>query len=154
MTKRLCNYILHSVPGPVSKKLGYEGSSLNQLSSMVNAIIPAYAAKQDLITRKTSIRVQKIDNLPLKTHSMASARFLLQDSVERVRFFEETYVLVNISMEIVLKIHFLALNNASFQFSTKKLTWRSYIMAKALPTINRVELINKKKFAKAILDKN
>ena len=36
----------------------------------------------------------------------------------------------------------------------KKLTWRSYTTAKALPTTKWVELINKKEFAKAALDGN
>ena len=34
----------------------------------------------------------------------------------------------------------------------KKLTWRSYTTAEALPTNKRVELINKKEFAIAALD--
>lgn len=36
----------------------------------------------------------------------------------------------------------------------EKLTRRSYITAKALSTISQVELINKKDFAKTILDEN
>ena len=35
----------------------------------------------------------------------------------------------------------------------KELTWRSYTAGKALPTTKRIELINKKEFAKATLDK-
>ena len=49
---------------------------------------------------------------------------------------------------------FLTLSNANVQFVEKELTWRSYTTAKTLPTIKRVELIDKKKFAKAVLDKN
>ncbi len=45
--------------------------------SEVNAMAPAYAAKLGLTTRKISVGAQKIDSLPLKTHSMASARFSL-----------------------------------------------------------------------------
>ena len=36
----------------------------------------------------------------------------------------------------------------------KKLIWRSYIIAEALPTTKRVEIIDKKKFAKLALDKH
>ena len=57
-------------------------------------------------------------------------------------------------MEVVLEIPFLTFSNANIQFAKKKLTWKSYIIAKALSTIKRIELINKKKFAKAALDKN
>ena len=47
---------------------------------------------------------------------------------------------------------FLTLSNSDIQFAEKKLTWRSYTAAEALPTTKRVELINKKEFAKAALD--
>ena len=35
---------------------------------------PAYVAKLDLTTWKTSVRAQKIDGLPLEIYSMALAR--------------------------------------------------------------------------------
>ena len=47
---------------------------------------------------------------------------------------------------------FLILSNADIQFAEKELTWRSYTAAEALPTTKRVELIDKKEFAKAALD--
>ena len=46
----------------------------------------------------------------------------------------------------------MTLNNANLQFAETKLTWKSYTIAKALPTTKRVEFINKKEFAKATLD--
>ena len=49
---------------------------------------------------------------------------------------------------------FLTLSNADIKFAQKKLTWRSYLIAEALPTTKRVELIDKKKFAKTALDEN
>ena len=55
-------------------------------------------------------------------------------------------------MEVVLRMPFLALNNADIQFAEKELIWRSYTAAKALPTTKRVTFINKKEFAKAALD--
>ena len=57
-------------------------------------------------------------------------------------------------MEVVLRMYFLTLSNADIQFSEKELTWRSYIAKKALPTTQRVELINKKEFAKVALNEN
>ena len=48
---------------------------------------------------------------------------------------------------------FLTFSNADIQFTKKKLTWKSYIAAKALPTTKWVELIDKREFAKAVLDK-
>ena len=49
---------------------------------------------------------------------------------------------------------FLTFSNADIQFTEKELTWRSYTTKKALPTTQKVELINKKKFAKAMLTEN
>ncbi len=45
---------------------------------------PTYTAKLGLTTRETSVGAQKIDGSPLETHGIASARFLLQDSLEKV----------------------------------------------------------------------
>ncbi len=83
---------------------------------------PAYAAELGHTTRKTSVRAQKIDDLSLKTHGMISARFSFQDSQGRVRFFDETFLLANIKMEVVLGMLFLALSNANFQVGAKELT--------------------------------
>ncbi len=63
-------------------------------------------------------------------------------------------MLIDTSMKIILGMLFLALSNANFLFDTKKLTWRSYTTTKALPTTNKVGIIDKKKFAKAVLDEN
>ena len=57
-------------------------------------------------------------------------------------------------MEIVLGIPFLTFSNVNIQFIEKELTWRSYTAEKALLTTQKVELINKKEFAKAALDEN
>lgn len=47
-------------------------------------MIPVYIAKLDLITWKSNIGAQKIDSLLLKTYNRASAKFSLQESLERV----------------------------------------------------------------------
>ncbi len=75
---------------------------------------PAYIAELSLTTWKTRVRTQKIDGLPLKTYDIVSASFLLQDSLERVRFFEETFLLVNTNINMILGMLFVAFNNADF----------------------------------------
>ena len=123
--------------------------------SEINAMTPAYAGKLDLRPRPINVGAQKIDGLALETHGMTLARFSLQDSQERVRFFEETFLLADTSIEVVLGIPFLALSNANVEFvEVGKLTWRLYTAVEALPTKNRVELIDKRKFAKTVLDKD
>ncbi len=57
-------------------------------------------------------------------------------------------------MKMVLGMLFLVLSNADFQFGAEKLTWRSYTATETLSTTSWVELIDKKEFAKAVLDVN
>ena len=49
----------------------------------------------------------------------------------------------NISMKVVLEMPFLTLSDANKQFVKKELEWRSYTTAVALPTTQRVEVIDK-----------
>ena len=129
------------------RALVYSGSEFN-------AMTPTYAAKLGLKVRKIDIGAQKIDGSTLETFGMVLADFQVEDKLERARFFQETFLLADISVEVVLNMPFLTLSIANVQFVKKELTWRSYTTAEALPTTKRVELINKKEFAKVALDKN
>ncbi len=129
--------------------------ALINFSSKVNVMTLAYVAKLGLTTWKTSVRVQKIDGLPLETYSMASASFSLQDSWRRVWFFEETFLLADTNMEVVLGMPFLSLNNANVKFAKlEKLIWSFYTAAEALLFTSWVEFFNKKEFTKIALDRN
>ena len=128
--------------------------ALVDLGSEVNTMTPAYAAKLGLQIRNTNIGAQKIDGSTLKTFGMVLADFQVEDKLGRARFFQETFLLTDISAEVVLGMPFLTLSNADVQFVENELTWRSYTTAKTLPSIKRVELIDKKEFAKAALDEN
>ncbi len=121
----------------------------------VNAMTSAFTVKLGLRSRPTNIEAQKIDGSPLETYGMASARFSIQDSLERVWFFEETFLLADTSMKVVLGMLFLSLSNPDIEFAELgKLTWRTYTAAKALPTTSWVELINKREFTRAARDNN
>ena len=122
--------------------------------SEANAMTPAYTAKLVLRVRKTNIGAQIIDDSIFETFEMVLADFQVEDKLKRAWFFQETFLLADINMEVVLGIHFLTFNNAIVQFVKKELTWRSYTTAEALPTTKQVELINRKEFAKAALDEN
>lgn len=88
---------------------------------------PAYALELGLVARKADVGAQKIDGSSLETYRMVIAGLL--------RFFEKTFLLAN-------------------RFAEKELVWRSYTAAEALPTTKMVELINKKEFAAAALNKD
>ena len=60
--------------------------------------------------------------------------------------------MANISLEIVLGILFLTLNNANVDFLDRELWWRTYTTKKALLTTRRVELVRKKEFAATAFD--
>ena len=78
----------------------------------------------------------------------------MKDKLGRARFFQKTFLLADISVEVVLGTFFLTFSNTNIQFVEKKLTWRSYSTGKALPTTQQIELIDKKEFTKAALDEN
>lgn len=89
---------------PKIKALINSGSEVNIMSLI-------YVVKWGLTTQKTSIGPQKIDGSLLEIYDMVSAQFLLQDSLKKIRFFEETILLANSSMEMVLEILFLSFGN-------------------------------------------
>ena len=83
---------------------------------------------------------------------MVIAGFQVQDKLRRARFFQKTFLVADTSMEVVLRILFFILSNANVGFLDRKLTWRTYSVAKALSTTKKVQIIDQKKFAKAALD--
>lgn len=111
-----------------------------------------YTSKLSLKARHTNVRAQKIDSSIFSIFGIVLASFQIENKFERARFFHKTFLLTDISIEVVLGMLFWTLSNVNIQFAKRKLTKSFYTIAKALPTIIRVELINKKKFAKAALD--
>lgn len=73
----------------------------------------AYAAKLDLTARKTDVWAQKIDGLPLGTYGMVFASFQVVDNQNKAQFFQKTFLLANISMDVVLEMPFLTLSNGN-----------------------------------------
>ena len=115
---------------------------------------PGFVAKIGITRRSINVSAQKNDGSPLKTYGMVSAEFSLQDSLRRVRFFEETFLLADTNMKVVLGMPFLSLNNVDFQFGAREFNWRSYLTAEALATARQVELINKHEFTRIALNEN
>ena len=83
---------------------------------------------------------------------MVVTAFLVMDKANRVRFFEKTFLVANVSPEVVLEMSFLTLSGADVDFLGRELRWRTYTTKEALPTTRRVELVGKKEFAAAALD--
>ena len=121
-------------------------------SSEVNAVYPAFTKELGLPIRLTDVKVQKFDGIMLKTYEMVVAAFLVEDKANQVRFFKETFLVANISPEIVLGMPFLTLSSADVDFLGRELRWRTHSTEKAFPTTRRVELVSKKEFTAAALD--
>ena len=118
----------------------------------VNAIPLSFAKQLGLPIRPTNVGAQKIDNTILDIYEMAVAAFSVIDKANWVRFFEKTFLVANVSPEVVLGLLFLTLSSANIDFSDQELWWRTDTTKKALLTIRRVELVGKKKFAAVTLD--
>ena len=57
-------------------------------------------------------------------------------------------------MAVVLGMTFLIFSNIDVQFAKKEIIWKNYTTKKALSTTHQVKLVDQKKYAKVVLDKN
>ena len=78
---------------------------------------PGYVLKLGLKVRPTDVGAQKIDGSTLETFGMVLASFQIEDKLGRPRFFQETFLLANFSVEVVLKMPFLTFSNTNIQFA-------------------------------------
>ena len=110
-------------PGGVTQ----DGSALGPVSALldsgseVNAMHPAFAERLGLVVRTTNVGAQKIDGTTLETYEMVVAAFSVTDQADRVRFFEETFLVANVSPDEVFGMPFLTLNGAHVNFSKREL---------------------------------
>ena len=127
-------------------------SAFLDLGSKVNAIHPIFIDRLGLVVQNTNVGAQKIDGTTLESYGMIVIAFSMTDKADKVRFFEETFLVVNISLDMVFGIHFLTLSDADIDFLKRKLWWRFYIIKEAFLTTKQVELVGKKEFASAVHD--
>ena len=80
-------------------------------------MIPGYALKLGLKICPTNVEGQKIDGSTLEMFEMVLARFQVEDTLEGARFFQETFLLADLSVEVVLRMPFLTVNNADIKFA-------------------------------------
>ena len=67
------------------------------------------------------VEVQKINGTMLDTYGIVVAAFLVTDKVNRVRFFEETFLVANIHLKVVFRILFLILSDVDVDFLGREL---------------------------------
>lgn len=68
------------------------------------------------------------------------------------RFYQKTFLVAVTKMDVILEIPFFTFSNLDIWFTEEGLTWKTYITAKALPTIKKIELIDKKDLVAAVLN--
>ena len=57
-----------------------------------------------------------MDGTMLETYRMVVAAFSVEDKANRVRFFEETFLVANVSLKVVFGMPFLTLSDADVDF--------------------------------------
>ena len=86
--------------------------------SKVNIMSQIFAQQLNL---KTNIKAQKIDSTILKTYKMVVSTFFVLDKDNKERFFEESFLLADIRLNIMLGIFFLIIGNADVNFQAQDL---------------------------------
>ena len=110
-------------PGGVTQ----DGSALDPVSaffdsnSEVNAMHLVFAERLSLVMQTTNVGAQKIDGTTLETYGMMVAAFSVTDQANRVSFFEETFLVANISPDVVFGMPFLTLSGANVDFLKREL---------------------------------
>ena len=89
--------------------------------SEVNTIHLIFAWELGLPIRLTDVGAQKIDSIMLDTFGMVVIVFSVTDKANRVRFFEKTFLMANISPEVVYEICFFILSGADIDFLGREL---------------------------------
>ncbi len=77
--------------------------------SEVHIMSQAFAQQLCLKTRKINVGAQKIDGTTLETYGMV-------DKDGKIRFFEESFLLADVSPDIVFVMLFLTMSNADVDF--------------------------------------
>ncbi len=83
---------------------------------------------------------------------MIVSTFSVLDKDDRERFFEESFLFVNIKSDVILEMSFLTMSNADVDFQAWDWQYRSYTTENVLPNTRWVELIGGKEFAVAAFD--
>ena len=69
----------------------------------------------------TNIGTQKIDGTIFETYGIVVAVFSMINQINGVKFFEKTFLIVNISSDVIFEMLFLPLNSANINFLKRKL---------------------------------
>ena len=80
-------------------------------------MILRYALKLGLKVCFINVGAQKIDGSTLETFEIVLASFQVEDMLEKAQFFQKTFLLADLSIQVVLGMLFLILSNADIKFA-------------------------------------
>lgn len=83
-------------------------------------MIPIYITKLGFIIQKTDINTQRFDGLALIIYEMVLTSFSVYNKLEKIWFLEETFLFVDTSIRIILKMIFFTFSNLDMQFIEKE----------------------------------
>ena len=89
--------------------------------SEVNAIHLTLTQKLGLLVRPMDVGEKQIDGTMLNVFGRVVTTFLVTDKANQVRFFKETFLIANVSLEIVLEMPFLTFSGADVDFLGREL---------------------------------
>lgn len=92
----------------------------------VNNIYLIFAKELRLLIKPIGVRTQEIDGITLDTYRIVVATFLLTNKANQEKFFEEKFLVANVSLKVVFKMLFLTLNSINIDFLHWKLRWGNY----------------------------
>ena len=95
--------------------------ALLDLGSEVNVMSQAFAQQLGFKIRKTNVRTQKIDGTTPETYGMVVSTFSVSDKDGKERLFEESFLLADVNLDIVLGMLFLTMSNADVNFQARDL---------------------------------
>ena len=66
------------------------------------------------------------------------ADFQIEEKIDRLKFFQKIFLMVNTKFEVILRMIFLKISNTDVLFGEKKFMWKFYTIIKALITTKQV----------------
>ena len=105
-----------------------------------------YAKTLGLKVWKTNIGAKKIYGSALGTFGMVIANFWKKNKISKPKIFQKIFLVADIILEVILRMHFLKIKNVDMLFGKKTLIQKSYTTNGTIPTIEQVQIIDSKIF--------
>lgn len=91
-------------------------AALLNSKSEINAISYTFTSQLGLQVWKTNVGVEKINGTLLKTYEMVVSTFFMLNKNGNERFFEESFLLAGVNLDMVLSRLVVTISNANIDF--------------------------------------